>query len=91
MRRLGGEIVQNADDASVIIGTSTQPEDTSEIWLRAAQRKDNQVLVHFCQTPDSYDFWTETETEATETSPRPADNATNEVPLCLANSLPGEN
>ena len=44
VRKLGGEIVQNADDATVIIASATQPEDTSEIWVRAAQRKDNQVF-----------------------------------------------
>ncbi|XP_018496360.1 SWI/SNF complex subunit SMARCC2 [Galendromus occidentalis] len=79
VRKLGGELVQNADDATIIIGTATQPEDTSEVWVRAAQRKDNQVLVHFCQTPDSYDYWTEAESEPTESSPRPSDNASYEV------------
>lgn len=44
MRKLGGEIVTDTDDATVIVGTAPQPEDTSETWVRAVQRKDNQVM-----------------------------------------------
>lgn len=43
VRKLGGELVSNAEDATVIIGSAIQPEDTSETWVRAARRKDNQV------------------------------------------------